>query len=239
MERSAGGQATVPTEISDSIPGYRLNNPGGGIDFSNAIVEGIRNEEVPGTVGMHIAGNINCGVGGWTSIAAVARRSIPSDGLNVPRSRNHFPNALVEGIGNEDVTRTVDKYCLGTRECSTRGRTAVPAESAVSISCHSLNIPGGGNDFSNAIVPQIRYEDVTSTVNEHALGTAKCSVRGWAAVAAESKVSISCHSVNNPGGGIDFSDAVVLTIRNEDVPRTVNEHALGTTQCSVRGRAAV
>src|SRR5205807_10404482 len=115
MERSAGGQAAVPTEISDSIPGYRLNTSRGADHFSNAIVEGIRNEEVPGTVGMHIAGNINCGVCGWTSIAAVAKRSIPRDRLNLPCSRNHFPNALVDRIPDEDVPRTVDEHALGNR----------------------------------------------------------------------------------------------------------------------------
>src|SRR5438132_2850766 len=239
MERSAGGQAAVPTEISDSIPGYRLNTSRGADHFSNEIVEGIRNEEVPGTVGMHIAGNINCGVCGWTSIAAVAKRSIPRDRLNVPRSRNHFPNVIVEGIADENVSRTVDEYSCGKRERRTRRQSAVPAKAARPVPGHGLYSSGGGHDFSDTTVVSIRNENVAEIVYGQIAGVKERGVGSRAAVSSEAIVSSPCYGPNASFRGNDFPYALVEGIDNEDVTRTVDKYCRGARECSARGRTAV
>src|SRR5207245_7536855 len=85
----------------------------------------------------------------------------------------------------------------------------------------------------------IRNEEVPGTVEEYARGVTQCSADGGAAVAAEPKGAIAGHCLNIPRGGYHFPDARVASIRNEEVPGTVEEYALGVTQCSADGGAAV
>src|SRR5207247_3885813 len=109
--------------------------------------------------------------------------------------------------------------------------TAVPTDAKVSISCHGVNNPGGGHDFPNALIARIRNKDVPRAVTEHTAGAMEFCTSGRAAVPAESKVSISCHGVNNPGGGIDFPDSFVQPIGTDAVPRSIHVHCQGSTDC--------
>src|SRR5207245_3408382 len=107
------------------------------------------------------------------------------------------------------------------------------------ITGHCMNIPRGGYHFPDARVAGIRNEEVPGTVEEYALGVTQCSADGGAAVSAEPKGSIPGHRLNIPRGGHHFPDARVASIRNEEVTETVDEYALGATQCSAGGGAAV
>src|SRR5216117_4372850 len=131
-------------------------------------------------------------------IPASAIRPIPCHGLNNPRGRDHLPDTGIASVRNEDVSRDVDEHAAGGDKFSVWGRTAVPTEAKVSISCHGVNNPGGGHDFPNALIARIRNKDVPRAVTEHTAGAMEFCTSGRAAVPAESKVSISCHGVNNP-----------------------------------------
>src|SRR5439155_93976 len=185
IELSAGGQTAVATRATiGPVPGNGFNVSCSSNHFPNAIVARIRNEDVPGTVNVHVLRKIQCAADGRTSIPAEAIASIPGYGLNITRRSNYFPDSIVAGICNEDVTRTVNEYCKGVPECSTGRRAAVPAEAHRPIPGYGLNIPRGRNDFPNAIIVPISDEDVPRTVDEYCRGASEFSAGGRAAVPA-------------------------------------------------------
>src|SRR5205807_7512224 len=78
IQLGASGRAAVPAEAIRPIPGYSLNNPGGGHDFPDAIIVSIGDENIFESVHTHTARVLKCGVGGWAAISAVPFCSVPS-----------------------------------------------------------------------------------------------------------------------------------------------------------------
>src|SRR6266481_2510586 len=199
MERSAGGQAPVPAEISGPISRRGPNSTCGGNNFPNPLVEGVADEEVPGTVGVHVTGNIKRGPRGRAGIPAVAKSSIPGHGLDRSRRRDHFPNAIVAGIRNEEVPGTVDEYSRGDTERGASSRAAIAAEGrgCTPASGNGLNIPVGSQHFPDPVVIGIRYKDVSETVDGQVAGAKECCVGSRTTISRESKVSSPGHGLNH------------------------------------------
>src|SRR5580704_43101 len=166
MERSAGGKAPIPAETSGPISCRSLNGSSGGNDFTNPLVEGIADEEVPGTVGVHVTGNIKCGSCGQAGVPAVAKASIPGCGADRSCRLGHFTNAVVVGVCNEDVPGTVNEYSPGSIERGASGRAAIAAEGrgCTPASCNGLNTPVGDQHFPDAVVIGIGNKDVSETI---------------------------------------------------------------------------
>src|SRR6266481_1908494 len=134
MERSAGGQAPVPAEISGPISRRGPNSTCGGNNFPNPFVAGIPNEEVPGTVDEYSRGDTERGASSRAAIAAEGRGCTPAsgNGLNIPVGSQHFPDPVVIGIRYKDVSETVDGQVAGAKECCVGSRTTISRESKVS-----------------------------------------------------------------------------------------------------------
>ena len=161
-----------------------MDIPRSGNHFPDALITSIiANKKIARTVEEDTGGK-QFGPVGRTTVAAEAIASIPGHGLNITRRSNYFPDSIVAGICNEDVTRTVNEYCKGVPECSTGRRAAVPAEAHRPIPGYGLNIPRGRNDFPNAIIVPISDEDVPRTVDEYCRGASEFSAGGRAAVPA-------------------------------------------------------
>src|SRR5258708_24323727 len=103
----------------------------------------------------------------------------------------------------------------------------------------TLDIPRSRKHFANTIVPEIRYKDIPRPIDVYAGRTVERSAGSWATVAAKIKGPISGYRLNISSSGDHLSDSAVVSISNENVPRTVHEHNPRTIKFRAGGGPAV
>ena len=72
-------------------------------------------------------GIVQFGVGGQSAVAAIAAGSVAGDGGNDVRARVDFANAVVVGVGDEQVSAGVHCYAAGIVQFGDSGQPAVAA----------------------------------------------------------------------------------------------------------------
>ena len=140
----------------------------GRIDLANAIVTVISNVEVPAAVHRNAPGvvepRLNC------------RPPVTSKPV-IPRSCNRrdragridLANAVVAGIGNIEVARTVQRNTLGVAEPRLNRRAPVTSKQDVPRTCNRRD-RAGGIDFANEAPPGIGDVDVAPSVYRNSAG---------------------------------------------------------------------
>ena len=86
-------------------------------------------------------------------------------------------------------------------------------------------------------VLRIDNEKVSALVHGDCSREPQLSICGEAAIAAETRCSISRHGGNNPSG--DLAHAIVIRIGDIEIAGQIHRHALRSVQLGVRGRAVV
>jgi hypothetical protein len=104
-----GSQSTVSTEASSPVPSDGFDISGCGNDFPNAFVVGIGDENVPCGVHKQSVGIVQFRIDGWPAVSQTTG-SISDDRRNFACSGEHFADARVVGVGNEDVPGGVDRH---------------------------------------------------------------------------------------------------------------------------------
>src|SRR5206468_8183913 len=146
---------------------------------------------------------------------AVAKGSIPRDGLNVPRSGNHFPNAIIVTIRYEDISRTVDREAEGVSQRSAVGGATVTTEALGTVASDGLNRSCGSYHLPDALVPAIRDEDVPGAIDGYVEGSVELGASGGAAIPASALSSLSCHGVNNPRARAPLPLIAIVSVTTE------------------------
>ena len=193
-----------------------MNIPRGRIHFPDAIA--IDCKDVPRRVYKCSDRKTELRTGGWPAVPAKPVRSVSSDGPNISGSGNHFPNATILGVRNENVSGAINRNAAAVSEGEFRagGRSPVRAKTTGSVPGNGLNSSRGSRHFSDAIA--IGYKDVPCVIDQHTRWVNKTPAGGWAAVPAEAGHSVPGHGPYNSSRRQHFPDTIVGGISNEDVP---------------------
>ena len=100
----------VAAEAWRSIAGNSLDNSSGSNYFADTGVASIAHKDISRAIDEHPSRSVQFSAGRRPSIAAKTLRSGPGYRLDIPSGRNHFPNAVVVGIREEDVSFGIDVH---------------------------------------------------------------------------------------------------------------------------------
>src|SRR5208282_4767428 len=102
------------------------------------MVKGVGDVEVAAGVHRHAIGVVEFGGGGGAVVAAVARGAVARDGGDHPCAGVHLADAVVLGVGDEDVAAGVHRHAIGVVEFGGGGGAVVAA-----VACGAVAGDGG------------------------------------------------------------------------------------------------
>ena len=144
---------------------------------------------------------------------------------------------VVARIGKVEVARAVHRYACGRVDLRLSRRSAVTADTALPRARHGRDRPGGV-DLADPVVAGIGKVEVARAVHRYAIGSGERRLSRRPAIAAETELPRARHGRDRPGG-VDLADAVVASVGDVEVARTVDRHTLGTGDPRLSRRAAV
>src|SRR5207247_699076 len=159
-----------------------------GIHLADAIVTSIGNEKVAGGVDGHSSWRklSRCG---WPAISGISGTGFITEGLAIagyggddPGLGIHFADAIVNGIGNEEIAGGVDSHIEWRFKLSRRGRPAISGISGLAIAGYGGDGPGLGIHLADPIIIGIGKEEIAGGVQGHSFWNIKLSRRGRPAI---------------------------------------------------------
>ena len=92
VKLGGGGLAAVAAVTRGSIAGDGGDHAGGAVHLANPVVARVGDEDVPGGVHRHAAGDVELGSGGRAAVAAVTSGSVAGHGGDHARGMVHLAN---------------------------------------------------------------------------------------------------------------------------------------------------
>src|SRR5439155_1535808 len=127
VDRGGGGRAIVSAVRPEAV-GRGGDDSAGCLDhLAEPVVERIGEEQVARRVHRHFVGVVERGGGGRATIAAETRGAVARDGDDVAGGLDHLADAVVAGVGEEQVARRVQRHARGVVDRGGGGRAIVSA----------------------------------------------------------------------------------------------------------------
>ena len=165
------------------------------------------------------------------AITGKARHAVARHRGDDPAGRD-LADAVVPAVRDEQVTLAVRRHTK-RRQSRAGGQPAITGKVRRAVARHRGDNPVWG-DPADAVVANVRDEQVARTVHRQPSRKVQSSGCGWPAITKEetARRAISGHRGDNPTGGY-LAEAVV--VRDEQVARTVHRHASGKAQFQFSG----
>jgi hypothetical protein len=120
-------------------------------------------------------------------IAAVARGAVAGIGADrpvgdAPIDGSHLADHVVAGVGDEDITRRIDRDALGRVELGVVGRTAVAGVAGDARARDHDELARGG-ELANLVVVGVGYVDIPLRIDRYAIWRGERGTRRRAVLA--------------------------------------------------------
>ena len=151
----------------------------------------------------------------------------------------HLPDAVVLGVGDVQIADRVDRDADGRVEVGRRARDPVAVVARRARPGDGIDDAARGRHLPHAVVARVGDVEIARSVHRHAPRAVELRRRGLAAVTA-----VSAHACAGDGRDVaralrHLADAVIVVVRDVDVPRRVHRHAEREVQLRQRGRCAI
>src|SRR5207247_2605584 len=201
------------------------DHPGLSIHLADAMVTFIGNEQIAGGVDGQTWWKMKPSRRSRPAIPGISGLAIAGYGGDDPGLGIHLADAIVTGIGKEEIAGGVDSQTWWKTKPSRRGRPAIPGISGLAIAGYGGDDPGLGIHLADAIVTGIGKEEIAGGVDGQTSWIIKLSRRGRPAISGISTLAIAGYGGDDPGLGIHLADAIVTSIGNEKVAGGVDGHS--------------
>ena len=239
IERRAGARAAVAEETRRAGARDRGDDASARDPEAHAMVVPVRDVDVSLRVDGDAGRVVERRARAHAAVAAETPCPGARDRGDDARARDPQAHAMVVGVSDVDVARRVDCNAYWIVECRARARAAVAAEVLCSGARDRGDDARARDPQAHAIVVGVRDVDVARRVNGDALRIAERGARARAAVAAEAR----CSGARNRGDDARVWDpqthAMVSTVRDVYVARSVQGDTPRIIERRARARAAV
>jgi hypothetical protein len=128
---------------------------------------------------------------------------------------------LIADVGDEKVAGAVHGHAEGDVQTGAGREATVATKPRSAVPGHGGDGAGDSVYEADAVVIRVGDEEVASGVHGHAGGDGQIGVGRGVSVAAEALGAIASDRSDDPARGFHAADAVIPTVRDEDVARTV------------------
>jgi hypothetical protein len=149
----------------------------------------------------------------------------------------HLTNAIANHIGDEEVTRTIDRHAGGIVDLSIY-RCSTVAGVAWSTVARNSTDDATRIDFANAMIKVLKDKKVVSAIHGHAQGAVELSACRRSAIACVTCCAVAGYSADG-ATWIDFANAIVVLINDEKITCTVHYRIAWPVELSTRCRSAI
>src|SRR5450432_1598002 len=258
-ESSVAGEAGGPGVARDGVDVAGDHTvAGGGGNFANGVVSGIRDKDVAGMIDKDAIGQVDQGSHGRNSVAIIVGVvRLSDDGLNISIGSQDFANdAGFRLVGKEQIVRDIGGQSGRSSDDGVGGGSTVAAEAEMAVTCDGVNVTRvymlaevgarDGCDLANSVAIIVSDKDVTSGIFVDAGRKAQLCGGGRAAVARVAMRQGSAgHSIDIANGHAiggdsgDFTDNLVIDVGDENVVVGIDKQGVRAVKKSRGGRAAV
>ena len=164
------------------------------IHLPDALIVGIPNVDIAGSINSHVARKIKHSFSGRASVAAVAFVTISRHGSD-DTTCIHLPDTVIVGISNVDIAGSINSHAERKIKHSFSGRASVAAVAFVTISRH------GSDDTTcihlpDTVIVEICDVDIAGSINSHSARIRKHSFSSRSTIATVTPRTISRHCVD-------------------------------------------
>jgi hypothetical protein len=106
----AGGGASVAAKAFCAVPSYRVDDARLRIHAPDAIVAEVGDKYVASDIYCYIGWGVQAGFKSGPTVTTKAREVASCQGDNDPRTRIYAPDALIVGVGAEEIASFVQRY---------------------------------------------------------------------------------------------------------------------------------
>ena len=201
-----------------------------GTHLADAHVAAVRNVDIPGTVHHHALGIVELRADRRASIAAVTvRRPLARHRTDISRARIHLTDAVVDGVRDVDIPGAVHRHAIGIVEFREVRRAVIAVESRSPITRNRTDVSRARIHLTDALVAKVRDVDIPCTVHRNAIGLVEFRASRQDAVAVVTLRPSARHRTD-VSRGIHLTDAVVVAVRDVDIPDTIHRNASGIVE---------
>ena len=163
------------------------------IEPTNALIARICNQQVAALIQDKSDRNIQLRLHRTAAIAAEARNACTSN-RGDDASRTDFANAVIVGVGNVEVARTVYHNSVWFIHCCIDGQSAIATRTQLPVARDRTDLAGAG-DFANAMVAFVSNIEIPSGVSGNGFRRTKLHGDSGAAFSIEPLSARACHRV--------------------------------------------
>ena len=224
-EFRADRQTIIAAVTRSPIASHRADIPRG-IHLTDAVVVGVRDVDIPGTIHRHAIGLVEFRAGRHAT-AVVTLNPIARNRTDISRGI-HLTDAAVVAVRDVDIPGTVHRHASGPVELRAGRRPSIAAVTRSPVARHSTDISRGIH-LTDAAVVAVRDVDIPGTVHRHASGPVELRAGRRPSIAAVTRSPVARHSTDI-SRCIHLADALVGLVRDVDIPGTIQRHAKGTSE---------
>ena len=209
-----------------------------GVDLADAVVAGVGDEQVSGGVHRDAIGPVQFGGGGLSAVAAIAQGSVAGDGGNDARGGVDLADAVVVGVGDEQVAAGVHRDAAGESSSAAvaghRRRCSLVPSPATVVMTRVLALTSRMRLLQLSAMNRLPPASTAMPV-----GIIEFGGGGRSAVAAVAVGPLPATVVMMPVAAIDLADAVVVVSAMNRSPLASTATPSGHVQFGVGGLSAV
>ena len=148
-----------------------------------------------------------------------------SNGYDLACRYHHFTDAVIVGVRDEDIARSVDSnsfWVVQSSRCRIDSISIVASDNSTRNCC---DFPGANCHFSKAIVEGVRNIDIALCINSTSQGStylSSCSIDVVTIVASDTRAS-NCRDKSSACR--HFSNTIICRVSNVDIAICINGNA--------------
>src|SRR5439155_134534 len=205
---------------------------------ADAVVRGVGDEEIARGVYGDAGRGLELGGSRQAAVATEAGPTGAGDGRDDPGVGRHPADAVVVGVGDEEVARGVHGDAGRGLELGGGGGAAV-VDGVTPAAGDGRDDPAPSRHLADAVVRRVRDEEVARSVDGDTGRDPQLGAGGGAPIAAEVDITGAGDGGDDPGAAGDPADAVVRRVRDEEVAGGVDGDAARDPQLGAGGGAVV
>ena len=189
------------------------------------MVAAIGDIEVAGPVQGYREGIRKAGFGRRPAIAAEPAFPISRIGRNQARLRIHSADAMVAGVGDEEIAATIDRHVEGHFESRFGGRPAVTAESRSAAARHRGDLAGLGVDPADSAAALLDDIEVPLSIQGNAHRSRQTGFSGGHIVIAIAELPVARHGGHRSALAVNAEDPVGVPVRQVEIVGSIQGNA--------------
>ena len=238
-EISVRGWSMIPVIAGTAVPSNGDDGSGRLDNFANSVVGGIGNEEIAGGINGHTPRVVKGRVHRGHAVTAVASTPIPGDRGDDTGRFHNLADAVVIGIGDEEIAIGIDADSHRIIKIAIRGGHAIAVKACASVTGNRDDGAGGLEHLTDAMVVPVSDEEIAIMIDGHTRWVIEVGIGGGDPITVVACASVTGDGDDDSGCLQDLADPLVGVVNEEEVAFGINGYTIRIVKVGIHGRDIV